>query len=51
MKKEVQAWFRRSLSDKTGQTLTLHRYGTNNPCGRQQPYDVVTGVGARTWRT
>jgi len=26
-------WFRRSLSDKTGQTLTLHRYGTNKQCG------------------
>jgi len=24
---------RRSLSDKTGQTLTLHRYGTNKQCG------------------
>jgi len=23
----------RSLSDKTGQTLTLHRYGTNEQCG------------------
>jgi len=23
----------RSLSDKIGQTLTLHRYGTNEHCG------------------
>jgi len=23
----------RSLSDKTGQTLILHRYGTNEQCG------------------
>jgi len=25
--------FRRSLSDETDQTLTLHRYGTNKQCG------------------
>jgi len=24
---------RRSLNDKIGQTLTLHRYGTNEHCG------------------
>jgi len=32
---------------KIGQTLTLHRYGTNKQCGIQQPYDAVT-VGAGT---
>jgi len=32
-RKEVLAWFRRNSSDKTGQTLTLHRYGTNKHCG------------------
>jgi len=26
------SWFRRSLSDKTGQTLALHCYGTNKQC-------------------
>jgi len=26
----------RSLSDKTCQTLTLHRYGTNEQCGTKQ---------------
>jgi len=39
------------LSDKTGQTLTLHRYGTNTQCGTQQRSDVVTGVGAGTSRS
>jgi len=33
IKKFEKRWFRRSLSDKIGQTLTLHRYGTNNQCG------------------
>ena len=32
-KKFENHWFRRSLSDKTGQTLTLHRHGTNKQCG------------------
>jgi len=32
-KKFGDHWFRRSLSDKTGQTLTLHRYVTNKQCG------------------
>jgi len=36
------------LSDKIGQTLTLHRYGTNAQCATQQPYDAVIGVGAGT---
>jgi len=31
-RKQVSAWFRRSSSDKTGQNLTLHRYGTNKQC-------------------
>jgi len=39
------------LNDEIGQTLTLHRYGTNKQCGTQQPYDAVTGVGAGTSRT
>jgi len=40
------------LSDTTGQTLTLHCYGTNKQCGTQQRSDdVVTGVGAGTSRT
>jgi len=40
------------LSDTTGQTLTLHRYGTYKQCGRyQRSDDVVTGVGAGTSRT
>ena len=36
----------RSLRDKTDQTLTLHRYGTNEQCGTKQRSDVVTGIGA-----
>jgi len=36
----------RSLSDKTSQTLTLHRYGTNEQCGTKQRSDVVTGIEA-----
>jgi len=39
------------LSDKTGPTLTLHRYATNKQCGRYQRSDVVTSVGGSTWRT
>jgi len=42
---------RKSLSDKTGQTSTLHRYGTNEQCGKQQRSDAVTGIGAGTSRT
>jgi len=38
------------LSDKTGQTLTLHRYGTNKQCGTLQRSDVVNGVGAGSSR-
>jgi len=34
------------LSDKTGQTLTLHRYGTNKQCGTWQRSDGVIGVVA-----
>jgi len=39
------------LSDTTGQTLTLHRYGTNKQCGKYQRSDVATSVGAGTSRT
>jgi len=39
------------LSDKTGQTLTLNRYGTNKQCGTKQRPDAVTGVGAGSSRT
>jgi len=39
------------LSDKIGQTLTMHRYGTNKQCGTQQRSDVVTSVGADSSRT
>ena len=40
-RKQVVAWFRRSLSDKTGQTLTLHR--TNKHCGTA-PAQVHRGL-------
>jgi len=29
----MRGLIRRSLSDKTGQTLPLHCYGTNKQCG------------------
>jgi len=32
-KNVAHPWFRRSWSDKTGQTLALHRYGTKKQCG------------------
>jgi len=44
-------WFRKSLNDETGKTLTLHRCRINKQCGTWQRSDVVTGVGAGTWRT
>jgi len=36
------------MSDKIGQTLTLHRYGTNEQCGTKQSYNAATSVGAGT---
>jgi len=42
-RKQVLVWFRRSSSDKTGQTSTLHRYGTNKQCGTA-PAQVHRGL-------